>query len=234
MHTLYNTCALCLFAIDNMFAKRSLPITSNLCRIKNPTLKLNCYPRRRGFSACNSRYSAQEDSTSRLRRLNDRLPRFLRPYTAPLLGAPVTHVSSFLILHEITAVVPLFGLVVAFHYYGDYCLPDSSWFGGEGGAFDEGVKRFGRWLCKKGWIDDVDVHLAGEEQDRDAAVAERFEQEGRKGFRLVIEFASAYAITKALLPVRIAASVLATPWFARTILRPLGAGFNKRLFRSKE
>lgn len=46
----------------------------------------------------------------------------------------------------------------------------------------------------------------------------------RKGARLVVEFATAYAITKALLPVRIAASVWATPWFAKSILGPLGKG----------
>lgn len=46
----------------------------------------------------------------------------------------------------------------------------------------------------------------------------------RKGARLVVEFATAYTITKALLPVRIATSVWATPWFAKSILGPLGKG----------
>ena len=109
--------------------------------------------------------------------------------------------------------------MLAFHYYGD-SLPDWS---SDGGAFDEGAKRFGRWLCKKGWVDDADVNVA---------TGGTAGEEGRKGVQLVVEFATAYAITKALLPIRIAASVWATPWFARRILGPLGAGF-RRMFRPK-
>lgn len=156
--------------------------------------------------------STPKDSQSRLRKLNDRLPPFLRSYTTPLLGAPVTHITSFLILHEITAIVPLFGLVGAFHY-GNW-IPD--W--GSGGAFDEGIQRFGKWLRKKGWVEEGDVSSANDEVQSGELKTER------KGTRLVLEFATAYAVTKALLPVRIAASVWATPWFARSVLAPLGKG----------
>jgi hypothetical protein len=38
------------------------------------------------------------------------------------------------------------------------------------------------------------------------------------GARIVIEVAAAYAITKALLPVRLILSVWATPWFARVVI----------------
>lgn len=126
----------------------------------------------------------------------------------------MTHITSFLVLHEITAVVPLFGLVAAFHY-GNW-IPD--W--GSGGAFDEGIQRFGRWLRKKGWVEEGDVSVAaGPSASDDGEVKTE-----RKGTRLVLEFATAYAVTKALLPVRIAASVWATPWFARSVLGPLGRG----------
>lgn len=43
-------------------------------------------------------------------------------------------------------------------------------------------------------------------------------------------FATAYAITKALLPVRLVFSVWATPWFARVAVAPATNGFG-RLFR---
>ncbi|KAL2220265.1 hypothetical protein M432DRAFT_589590 [Thermoascus aurantiacus ATCC 26904] len=181
-------------------------------------------PSRRAFSTPPSQ-PLQSPPTpnhqSRLRRLNDRLPAFLRPYTAPLLGAPVSHVASFLILHEITAVVPLFGLVAAFHYGG--WMPDFTT--GEGdGAFNEGVRRFGRWLRKKGWVEeDVDV---------DTTIGVAGPELERKGVRLVLEFATAYAITKALLPVRIIASVWATPWFARVVVVPVGSRV-RRLFGRK-
>ncbi|KAL4886276.1 hypothetical protein BJY04DRAFT_100179 [Aspergillus karnatakaensis] len=162
--------------------------------------------------------SPPKDAQSRLRRLNDRLPSFLRAYTTPLLGAPATHVTSFLILHEITAVVPLFGLVAAFHYGG--WLPDFTSYSG----FEEGTRRFGKWLRKRGWVEDVDAEVA---QGTDTAVATATEKEG---VRLVLEFATAYAVTKALLPLRIAGSVWATPWFARVVLGSVGRGV-KRLFR---
>ena len=155
-----------------------------------------------------------KDSHSRLRRFNERLPRFLRAYTTPLLGAPVTHVTSFLILHEITAIIPLFGLVAAFHY-GNW-LPDIASGSGENSSFDEGAARFGRWLRKKGWVDESDVNTVAEHE---STVSGSIVKESA-GVRLVLEFATAYAIAKALLPVRIAASVWATPWFARTILTP--------------
>ncbi|KAJ5689304.1 hypothetical protein N7462_003696 [Penicillium macrosclerotiorum] len=171
--------------------------------------------------------TASTDAQSRLRRFNDRLPRFLQSYTTPLLGAPVTHVTSFLILHEITAVVPLFGLVAAFHYGG--WMPDLSSESGEGNAFDEGVKRFGRWLRKKGWVDESDVTIVAEHEM--IGVSQGGHKEGA-GVRLVLEFATAYAITKALLPVRLATSVWATPWFARTILTPVARGARKLLGKS--
>lgn len=169
-----------------------------------------------------------KDSRSHLRRFNDRLPRFLRTYTTPLLGAPVTHVTSFLVLHEITAILPLFGLVAAFHY--GAWMPDlsSDSESGKSNAFDEGAKRFGRWLRKKGWVEESDVNtVAGHEV---TGAAHSTDKE-RAGVRLVLEFATAYAITKALLPVRIVASVWATPWFARTILTP-ATNAARRLFGS--
>ncbi|KAJ5831971.1 hypothetical protein N7474_000282 [Penicillium riverlandense] len=170
--------------------------------------------------------SSPKDSRSRLRQLNDRLPRFLRTLTTPLLGAPVTHVTSFLILHEITAVVPLFGLVAAFHYGG--WMPDLT-SDGENNAFEEGTARFGKWLRKKGWVDEADVNAVAEhEATTDASKRDK----DRTGVRLLLEFATAYAITKALLPVRIAASVGATPWFARTILTPTANTARRLLGRS--
>ncbi|KAI2695843.1 hypothetical protein CBS147332_9228 [Penicillium roqueforti] len=161
------------------------------------------------------------DSHSRLRRLNDRLPRFLRTYTTPLLGAPVIHITSFLILHEITAIVPIFGLVGAFHY--GVWMPDLASQTGETNAFDEGAARFGRWLKKKGWVNESDVNTVADHETTAEKTVDR------AGVRLVLEFATAYAVTKALLPVRLAVSVWATPWFARSVFTPI-AKLAGRLF----
>lgn len=52
---------------------------------------------------------------------------------------------------------------------------------------------------------------------------------GEGGVRVVVEFATAYAVTKVLLPLRIIASVWATPWFAGRVVVPIVGRF-KRLF----
>ncbi|GIK00670.1 hypothetical protein Aspvir_004697 [Aspergillus viridinutans] len=197
-------------------------LATSTSRLFRPSVRSQSWLRR-GLATPPS--AGPNDYRSRLRKLNDRLPPFLRSYTSPLLGAPGTHITSFLILHEITAIVPLLGLVASFHY-GDW-LPD---FTSKSG-FDEGVQRFGRWLRKKGWVEDADMDIvkadgsaSGEDSTTESPGQSRLRLEDRKGVRLVLEFATAYAITKALLPVRIVASVWATPWFARSVLAPVGRG----------
>jgi hypothetical protein len=44
-------------------------------------------------------------------------PRFMTKYAQRVAGAPVSHVTAFLIVHEITAVAPLFGFWYLFHKY---------------------------------------------------------------------------------------------------------------------
>lgn len=84
---------------------------------------------------------------ARFARVSARLPKFLQRYTNPLINAPITHIISFLVLHEITAVVPLFALFATFHY--------SSWmpsFVSQGKWFNDGVQKFGNYFRKKGWL----------------------------------------------------------------------------------
>jgi hypothetical protein len=91
-------------------------------------------------------------------------------------------------------------------------------------SYDQGVKRFGRWLLKKGWVKDTDLDAASvhaSEASRSSKTREMAQLAEQKGAMLVLEFAAAYAITKVLLPMRIAVSVWATPWFARTVLGPV-------------
>ena len=87
---------------------------------------------------------------------------------------------------------------------------------------------------KKGWVGSEDVEAAQsvssistsstEEGDKSQVLTQQ------KGAQLVLQFAAAYVTTKALLPLRIVASVWATPWFARVLLVPIGRGV-KRIFR---
>lgn len=101
--------------------------------------------------------------------------------------------------------VPLLSLFALFHY--------SNWlppYISEGAWVKEGIEKFGRYFRRKGWL--------GEEteskRDRELTV-------GEQGVRVLVEVATAYAITKALLPVRLLLSVWATPWFARVAILPV-------------
>lgn len=84
-------------------------------------------------------------------------------------------------------------------------------------------EMFGRYFGRKGWFG---VGEEGQGGEGDVAVVgggERMVEVGEGGYatggtRIVLEVATAYAITKAMLPLRIVGSVWATPWFARVVL----------------
>ncbi|KAF2191776.1 hypothetical protein K469DRAFT_718792 [Zopfia rhizophila CBS 207.26] len=193
--------------------QRSLRAPRNLVLIRNPP--------KQPFS---SQSPPPRSPQPRIERFNRRLPRFLHRYTNALAAAPVTHITSFLVLHEITAIVPLLGLAATFHY--THWLP--SWFA-EGTWVLYGVEKFGRYFKRKGWIRSDDAVEAEREVQVELRTRDKAWNIGEGGVRVVVEFATAYAITKALLPLRIILSVWATPWFARRTVIP-ATNATKRLF----
>ncbi|KAF2725230.1 hypothetical protein K431DRAFT_281180 [Polychaeton citri CBS 116435] len=168
-------------------------------------------------SSANSSSSSTTTSSSRLSRLEARLPRFLRNTITPLRTAPFSHITAFLLLHELTAVIPLFGLAAGFHYY-DWLPPYIS----EGAWVRAWSEKFGNYLRKKGWL--------GEE----GKWKYKWFGRGEGSVRIAVELATAYAITKALLPIRLVISVWLTPSFAKWTVLPLTAfagrilGMNKK------
>lgn len=114
---------------------------------------------------------ASQKTRSRIERINIRLPRFLQRYTKPLVTAPLTHISAFLLLHELTAVVPLLGLAGIFHY--SRWLPP---YISEGQWVSSGVEKFGRYFRRKGWLGETGVSR----RDRYWGLSER-------GVRVVVE-----------------------------------------------
>lgn len=137
------------------------------------------------------------------------IPRFIRPMAARFKNAPVSYVTSFLLVHEITAVIPLFGLWWYFNR-NDFVppgLPD--WL------IVKGMSVIDKLLESQGWS-----FLNMENSSR-----------------VVMQGAAAYALVKATLPVRIPISLLLTPPFARWIFIPttrsVGRMF-KRLFSRKK
>lgn len=151
------------------------------------------------------------DAPSRVSRLESRLPRFLQRIVTPLRNAPVSHITAFIVLHEITAIVPIFALAGAFHYTNWLPPYISEWKWAH-----EGMQRYGNWMRKRGWISD-DTKKG------------RWWGRGEGGMKIVVEVATAYAITKALMPLRLMFSVWASPWFARWAILPITNRFS-RLF----
>ena len=115
---------------------------------------------------------ASQKTRSRIIRITSRLPKFLQGYTKPLINAPLTHISAFLLLHELTAVIPLFGLAATFHY--TRWMPP---FISEGKWVSDGVEKFGNYFRKKGWL--------GEEGK---ARRYRWWGRGEGGTRIVVEY----------------------------------------------
>lgn len=152
---------------------------------------------------------------SRVARLESRLPRFLQRFIVPLRHAPISHITAFLVLHEITAIVPLFALAGAFHYF--TWLPPyiSEWKWAH-----EGMKKYGNYMRRKGWISD-DTKKG------------RWWGRSEGGVKIVVEIATAYAITKALLPLRLILSVWASPWFARWAVLPITGRISRMFSRTK-
>lgn len=146
-------------------------------------------------------------------------PKSLRPYISALRNQPVSHISAFLILHELTALASIAGIAYYFHF--TQWLPpgvtDWKWV-------TEGVEKYGNYFRRKGWLEG--------------------KLQGEAGVRLVLEYvydgqselmarvltedrvATAYAVTKLLMPARLAVSLWATPAFAKLFINPI-----TRLFR---
>ena len=93
----------------------------------------------------------------------------------------------------------------------------------------QGVERFGKYFRRKGWIKDGEKEEAEREVTEELRTRDRVWSIEEGGTRVVVEFATAYAITKMLLPLRIIFSVWGTPWFARITIIP-AMGLMRRLF----
>lgn len=92
--------------------------------------------------------SSQAPQASRIDRITSKLPRRLQKYTNGLRNAPVSHVVSFMILHEITAIVPLLGLFGLFHYTEH--VPVSYMTSHFHSYVEDGLGRFEKYFKRKG------------------------------------------------------------------------------------
>ncbi|EXJ93527.1 hypothetical protein A1O1_01919 [Capronia coronata CBS 617.96] len=186
---------------------------------------------KQGTSQQVSKVDQQAAVRSRFDRFIERTPRILRPTVAGLRQAPVSHIAAFIILHELTAVIPLFGLAGAFHYW--HWLPP---YFAEGVWVSAGVEKFGRYFRKKGWIserDEREVEAKAKEAKAgnvENTMITKWFVRGEGATRWVVEFATAYTIVKVLLPLRLLVSVWGAPWFARFAVLPVGKA-TRSIFR---
>lgn len=130
-----------------------------------------------------------------LTRLNRRLPKFLHPYTNRLISAPLSHITSFLILHELSALVPLVALFGLFHY--------TSWLpGGFGQAVwaREKAEKLVRYLERKAYwkrrLQRKNKNKEEEEKEGEEGGSEgNLSSSGRMGERIsrvLLEYVSIY------------------------------------------
>jgi hypothetical protein len=82
----------------------------------------------------------------------------------------------------------------------------------------QGIEKFGGYFRRKGWLGD------------DGGRRDKSWRYGEGATRVLVEVGAAWAVTKALLPLRLVVSVWATPWFARWFVMPL-TGRVGRFFR---
>lgn len=138
-----------------------------------------------------------------------RMPKFMLPYTRDFIHAPVSHVTAFLILHELTAIIPLVGIWYLFHKY-QWAIPLDlpSW------AIDKGTHIIDKGMAKFNF--------------------ESFSLQEKANF--IMEGAYAYVIVKGLFPVRIIFSLLFMPTFAKYFVIPFTRIFsfkNKKQVKAK-
>ena len=141
-------------------------------QLGRPTLRA-CFLHLKVGSKCiprNTRWASTKSAPSRISRIESRLPRFLQRYLQPLRNAPISHITAFLVLHELTAVVPLFGLAALFHYT-NWLPPYIT----EGAWVKLGIEKFGKYLRKKGWFDE------------ETGKGTRWWDRGEDGVKIVVE-----------------------------------------------
>lgn len=109
--------------------------------------------------------------------------------------------------------MPLFALFALFHY--TTFVPVAYMTSHFGDYVQSGISRFERYFSRKGWFG-FGPGDAGKDKADDAIG--KWES-GEQKYKILVEVALAYAVTKALLPIRVIGSVWATPWFAGVLLR---------------
>ncbi|KAI1182804.1 hypothetical protein F5B17DRAFT_168741 [Nemania serpens] len=250
--------------------------------------RLNAHLKSRLYTTTPPNPPTPPPSHNRLSRILSTTTRFLPARLKTSLGAlrsaPLSHIGAFLLLHELTAILPIFGLTYAFHAL-DWT--PTSWVLGPWTAWaEDGLRRYVPYFRRKRWfgleeskgedgrgVADGEEELESQLREETRREQEREGREGKrgvfarlfgtkhtdgaavdgsttttpgedsvsaghdkrdkaaavwhkvkhvataehteKGYKIGIQIAAAYTITKLLLVPRIALSLWLTPWLAR-------------------
>ncbi|KAJ3332905.1 hypothetical protein HDU76_012642 [Blyttiomyces sp. JEL0837] len=132
-----------------------------------------------------------------------------------LKSAPASHLTSFLILHELTAIIPL-----PIIYYGlsttglQIPIPQQ--------LVEDSARRIQKVMKRYGFDDGSATSSESGSEGWDAAKIE-------KHARVVLDIATSYALVKMMMPARLAVSAALTPWFARVAVVPMRDFIKKRM-----
>ncbi|KAI0343489.1 hypothetical protein BDW22DRAFT_1175058 [Trametopsis cervina] len=152
-------------------------------------------------------------------------------------GAPLPAlVFSFAVLHEITAIAPIFAIFLGARQLGLGERVVSAATAAASNGEDNVIKQKSRQWINDGeqWAERVGRHygIFGFEKGKrgdtahnnDASAAELSSALSPKLAGDVANVVVAYGLTKALLPVRIGLSLYLTPWFSRRVVEPVRIG----------
>lgn len=117
-----------LLSSSRILPQRSIHYTvARLCPSKDPFKELETSPQRPIEVEPVKKEHQSSKHSARANAIVARLPKRLQKYGERLVNAPVAHLTSFVILHEFSAIVPLFGLWYAFHHWGFLPADIPSW-----------------------------------------------------------------------------------------------------------
>lgn len=122
-------------------------------------------------------------------------------YLLEIRKKPVSYVTTFLILHEITAIVPLF-----FFWYIFYKVDKFETLGLNEYVLEYGKKTIEKLVNEK-YLNGVSAH---------------------EGSKIILSGSYSYLLTKILIPFRIVFSVKITPFIVNKIVDPIIKAFKKK------
>ncbi len=175
--------------------------------------------------------SNKNNKPSREEIIIKKIPKGLQKYFQSFLKSPISHTTSFLILHELSAIIPLFSLWYIFYKYNFLPFELSNSIIERGTDYIASILSTINQGSTPNDIESLNMTETSSSSSlssfslykhfqwiHDLSLSEKS--------NLIISGAYSYTIIKLLLPIRAFLSLLFAPWFTRNILNPIIRLFN--------